>query len=57
MTTINYIRQFLNIVGLTISNFYLDKRNQELKLYVKPQKMVVDARTATEEVKLSEKWT
>lgn len=38
MTTNNFIRQFLNIVGLTISNFYLDKQNQELKLYVKPHK-------------------
>jgi transposase len=38
MTTNKFIRQFLNIVGLTISNFFLDQRNKELKLYVKPHK-------------------
>ncbi|KPA14733.1 Transposase, IS204/IS1001/IS1096/IS1165, partial [Candidatus Magnetomorum sp. HK-1] len=38
MTTNNFIRQFLSIVGLTISNFYLDQRNKVLELYVKPYK-------------------
>ena len=38
MTTNKFIRQFLNIVELTISNFYLDQRNKVLNLYVKPYK-------------------
>jgi transposase len=38
MTTNNFIRQFLNIVGLTICNFYLDQKNKVLELYVKPYK-------------------
>ena len=38
MTTNNFIRQLLNIVGIAISNFYLDQRNKVLELYVKPYK-------------------
>jgi len=38
MTTNNFISQLLNIVGIAISNFYLDQRNKVLELYVKPYK-------------------
>jgi len=38
MSANNFIRQFLNIVGLTIINFHLDKHNKILELYVKPYK-------------------